>query len=185
MTHKEELRSFYFEKVAQLQFQVLKMRRTLAKRELQEQKWLEDSAVYQQRIQEGEAALNVLSESNPHYHKIRLDIQKCKIKIMELEIRLKRFTLVQKAEKITKIMALEASISYYQRLIMDLEAATSVQKPQNFSRLLVDKPLGLGLFSPNLELVGLKMIQCSDISFSTHSQKITVEEDNRVLAEVY
>jgi hypothetical protein len=115
---KEELLSFYTEKVAQLQFQVLKMRRTLAKRQAQGQKWLEDLAYYQQRKVEGEDVLLVLSESNPYYHKIKLDLQKCEIRIMELEIRLQRFTSVQKVEKIAKIIALETSISYYQGLVL-------------------------------------------------------------------
>jgi hypothetical protein len=128
---KEELLSFYSEKVAQLQFQVLKMRRALTKRQAQEQKWLEDMALYQKRKTEGEVALQVLSESNPYYHKIRLDVQKCEIRIMRLEIRLQRFTLVQKAEKITKIMALEASISYYQQLISDLENIIPIQNTRN------------------------------------------------------
>jgi hypothetical protein len=119
---REELLTFYTEKVTQLQFYVLKMRRTLSKRQAQEQKWLEDLAIYQQRKQEGEAALQVLTESNPYYHKIRLDVSRCEIRIIELEIGLQRFTLVQKAEKIIKMMALEASISYYMGLIVELES---------------------------------------------------------------
>jgi DNA primase catalytic subunit len=143
---RRELLSFYSEKVAQLQFQVLKMRRTLARREVQQRKWLEDLDMYQQRKQEGKAALQVLSESNPYYHKIKLDVQKCEIRIMELEIRLQRFTMVQKAERITKIMALEASINYYQSLIADLENKITPQKSQNMSHLLVDRPTGFELF---------------------------------------
>jgi len=138
---RRELVSSFSEKIAQLQFQVLKMRRSLAKREAQEKKWLEDVAMYLQRKAEGEAALLVLSESNPYYLKIRLDVQKCEIRIMELEIRLQRFTLVQKAEKIAKIMALEASMSYYEGLVMDLENTIPVQKSQNIAHLLVDRPL--------------------------------------------
>jgi len=119
---RRELVTFYTEKLAQLQFQVLKFRRTLAKKQAQEQKWSEDLAIYKQRKTEGEAALKVLSESNPYYHKIRMDVQKCEIRIMELEIRLERFTLIQKAEKISKVLALEASIIYYQGLIAELES---------------------------------------------------------------
>jgi hypothetical protein len=144
---KEELRSFYSEKVDQLQFQVLKLRRTLAKRQAQEQKWLEDLAIYEQRKQEGEAALRILSESNPYYHKIRLDIQKCEIRIMELEIRFQRFTLVQKVEKITDLLAMEATIRYYQGLILELENTKPVQALQNISHLLVDRPLDFKLFA--------------------------------------
>jgi hypothetical protein len=139
---KEELRSFYTDKVAQLQFQVLKIRRNLAKREAQEQKWLEDLAMYQQRKAEGETALQVLSENNPYYIKIKLNVQKCEIKIMELEIRLQRFTLVQKAEKITKIMALEGSINYYQGLIAKLESTPmpNLRKEEDLGDYLVNMP---------------------------------------------
>jgi hypothetical protein len=138
---RREMISWYTEKVGQLQFQVLKMRRGLAKREAQEQKWREDLAMYLQRKAEGEAALLVMSESNPYFHKIKLDVQKCEIRLMELEIRLQRFTLVQKAEKITKIMALEASLNYYQGLIADSENIIPAQKSQNIAHLLVDRPL--------------------------------------------
>jgi hypothetical protein len=139
---KEELISFYTEKITQLQFQVLKMRRTLAKGQAQEQKWLEDLAVYQQRKQEGEAALQVLTEANHYYHKIKLDVSRCEIRIMELEIRLQRFTLVQKMEKISKIMALEASANYYQGLIVELES-TPIQifrKEEDMGDWLIDTP---------------------------------------------
>jgi hypothetical protein len=143
---RRELVTFYSEKIAQLEFQVLKMRRTLAKRQAQEQKWKENLTIYQNRKNEGEAALQVLSESNPYYHKIRLDVSRCEIKIMELEIRLQRFTLVQKSEKITKIMALEGSTAYYNALITHLEnkieaiPIVSSKSWLNSDKLFIDRP---------------------------------------------
>jgi hypothetical protein len=135
------------EKINQLQFQALKMRRNLSKVLDQEQKWREDIAIYQKRMTEGQSALQVLTESNPFYHKIKMDVQKCEIRILELEIRLQRFNAVQKTEKLSKIMALEASITYYEGLAMELENTNPSPKIENVSELLVDRPLAYELFN--------------------------------------
>jgi len=146
---KQKLASYYQGKAAQLQFQILKMRRTLVRREALEQKWLSDLFMYRKRLGEGKAACQILTKSNPFYKKIKLDVLKCEIKIMELEIRLERFTTVQKTEKMTKIMALEASISYYQGLITDLETTPNAILSKNISELLVDRPLN-GVFDTTI-----------------------------------
>jgi len=165
---RDQLITSYQEKVAQLEFKVLKIRRAIYQQNQKEQKWLEEAAMYQKRREEGHAACLILTKSNPYYHKIRLDVQRCEIKIMELEIRLQRFSLLQKAQRLCRLMALEASINYYQSLIVALQNVTPVQNSQNLSHLLVDRPLGFGLldedkFSESADHVSMILLEMEQI----------------------